>query len=111
MRLVIVESPYAGEVERNIQYARAALRDCLNRGEAPLASHLLYTQLGVLDDNVPHERTAGIEAGLAWGEKADATVVYTDLGISRGMQYGIDAAIKSNRPVEYRKILEWKASK
>ena len=29
MRLVIVESPYAGDVELNIRYARACLRDCL----------------------------------------------------------------------------------
>ena len=42
MRRVIVESPYAGDVERNIAYVRAAMRDCLMRGEAPLASHLLY---------------------------------------------------------------------
>jgi hypothetical protein len=46
MRRVIIESPYSGDVETNVAYARAALRDCLSRGEAPLASHLLYTQPG-----------------------------------------------------------------
>ena len=40
-RRVIVESPYAGDIETNVAYARAALRDCLSRGEAPIASHLL----------------------------------------------------------------------
>src|SRR5690606_21487830 len=40
-RRVIVESPYAGDVETHVAYARAALRDCLSRGEAPIASHLL----------------------------------------------------------------------
>lgn len=64
MRLVVLESPYAGDVERNVRYARAAVRDCLDRGEAPIASHLLYTQPGVLDDLVPAERAMGIEAGL-----------------------------------------------
>lgn len=47
MKLVIVESPYAGDVKTNVAYARAAIRDCLMRGEAPYASHLLYTQEGV----------------------------------------------------------------
>lgn len=42
MILVLLESPYAGYVERNLAYARACARDCLLRGEAPFASHLLY---------------------------------------------------------------------
>lgn len=46
MRRVIVESPYAGEVEANVTYARACVRDCVLRGEAPIASHLLFTQPG-----------------------------------------------------------------
>ena len=41
-------------------YARACVADCLRRGEAPIASHLLYTQPGVLDDDVPEERAQGI---------------------------------------------------
>lgn len=70
MRKVVVESPYAGNVERNLAYARACLHDCLLRGEAPIASHLLYTQPGVLDDDRPEERKLGIEAGLVWGALA-----------------------------------------
>jgi hypothetical protein len=104
MRRVLVESPYAGAVERNVSYARACLRDCLNRGEAPLASHLLYTQPGVLDDLVLEQRTLGIEAGLAWGLVADATVVYTDLGFSSGMNLGVAAADRVNRSVEFRTL-------
>lgn len=104
MRLVVVESPYAGKVKRNIKYARACLRDCLMRGEAPIASHLLYTQPGVLDDGVPAQRILGIHAGLAWGAKADSTVVYEDHGISKGMLFGILAAQAEGRPVEYRAL-------
>ena len=103
-RRVIVESPYAGDVETHVAYARAALHDCLSRGEAPLASHLLYTQPGVLDDDVPEERVWGIEAGLAWSHVAQATVVYDDFGISRGMRYGIERAEREGRPVEYRQL-------
>lgn len=104
MRLVIIESPYAGDVERNERYARAAMADSLTRGEAPFASHLLYTQPGVLDDTDPSERALGIRAGLAWGREACATVVYTDLGLSRGMFWGIVRAHRDGRPVEYRSL-------
>lgn len=107
MRLVIIESPYAGDVELNVKYARAALADSLQRGEAPFASHLLYTQEGVLDDREPAQRMRGILAGLQWGYRADATVVYTDLGISQGMKMGIQAAEDFGRPVEYRTVPSW----
>lgn len=80
--LVILESPFAGDVTANLAYARAAMRDSLLRGEAPIASHLLYTQPGVLDDNLPHERELGIAAGLA---VADRAVFYVDRGWSGGM--------------------------
>ena len=40
---VIIESPYTGDVERNLEYARRCMRDSIKRGEAPFASHLLYT--------------------------------------------------------------------
>lgn len=106
MRLVIVESPYAAptpeEIEMHVRYARACVRDCLDRGEAPFASHLLLTQPGILRDEVPAERTRGIEAGLAWAARADATVVYLDLGLSRGMKYGIEHAVANERHVEVR---------
>jgi hypothetical protein len=85
MRLVIIESPFAGDIEGNIAYAKRAVHDCLLRGEAPIASHLLFTQPGVLDDNVPEERALGIEAGLAWYRVANMIVFYIDRGWSKGM--------------------------
>ena len=108
MRLVIVESPFKAKTWfgrwQNVKYARRCLRHSLAQGEAPIASHLLYTQKGVLNDSDAHERSQGIMAGLAWGSVADATVVYQDRGISSGMQMGIDAAKIGKRVVEYRMI-------
>lgn len=104
VRRVIIESPYAGDVERNLRYLRACMADCLARGEAPFASHGLYTQPGVLDDDVPSERSLGIRAGFAWREVAEATVVYTDLGMSTGMRFGVEDAERMGRPVEHRKL-------
>lgn len=104
MKLVILESPFAGNVNDNIEYARLALRDSILRGEAPIASHLLYTQDSVLNDGIPEERQLGISAGLAWGKVADETIVYIDKGISKGMEYGIKRAVEENRSVIFRKL-------
>ena len=101
---VILESPYAGDVAKNEQYGRACLRDSLLRDEAPFASHLLYTQPGVLDDSDPDERRRGIEAGLVIGLAMRRTVVYTDLGISLGMRKGIERARLEHRPVVLRQL-------
>lgn len=108
MRLVIIESPYAGDVQKNVEYARACVADSLQRGEAPIASHLLYTQEGILNDDDQRQRNQGIGAGLAWLSKADATVVYVDLGLSEGMMQGMRAAIKRGVPVECRILGVWR---
>lgn len=99
---VIIESPYAGDVERNTEYARKAMLDSLSRGEAPFLSHLLYTQ--VLDDTIPDQRNLGIHAGLAFGKICKKTVVYMDKGMSKGMIIGIKDALKKGRTVEFRFI-------
>lgn len=110
MKRVVIESPYAGDIELNLRYLRACMADCLLRGEAPFASHGLYTQPGVLRDDVPAERQHGIDAGFTWRSAADATVVYTDLGITRGMSAGIEHAEKGDREIVYRSLgADWQA--
>lgn len=104
MKQVVIESPFAGDVEIHIKYARRAMADSLKRSEAPYASHLLFTQEGILDDTIPEERKLGMEVGLLWCKGADLTAVYTDYGISKGMEYGIERAKQEGRPIEYREI-------
>jgi len=99
---VILESPYAGDIKRNIAYARKCVLDSLQRGEAPIASHLLYTQPGILNDDIPAERVLGIEAGLAWKTVAEKHVFYVDFGMSPGMEYAKQQAEKNNIPIEMR---------
>lgn len=102
MKLIILETPYAGDIKANIIYARKCIKDCMNRNESPIASHLLYTQPGILDDNIPSERDLGINAGLAWYKVADYAVIYQDLGISSGMKNAIEYCIENNIKIEYR---------
>lgn len=102
MNLVIIESPYAGDVVGNINYARRCVRDSLLRGEDPLASHLLYTQDGILNDDIPEERNRGMQAGLNWYKVANKAVFYVDLGVSNGMIAALIIAKDLNVPIEFR---------
>lgn len=105
---VVIESPLAGDIketiEDNLKYACGCMHDCLTRGEAPFASHLLYTQEGILDDNLPEERTRGITAGRIWACCADRCVVYIDRGVTGGMWQGMIHAYKHDIPIEIRML-------
>ena len=105
MKKVIIESPYAGDTMANIEYARQCIKDSIRRGESPIASHLLYTQPGILDDDNPAERDQGIAAGLAWLEVADLHAFYIDNGISYGMECAMKMSLEMGYNIELR-ILE-----
>ena len=61
-KLVYIASPYSGDVERNVAFAKAACRYAMNQGLRQLPPHLLYPQM--LDDGVPEERKLGTDMGL-----------------------------------------------
>lgn len=114
-RLVIIESPYRGHGEsegeiaartrQHVDYARLCVRDSVLRGEAPIASHLLYTQPTILNDNVPEERTLGIECGLEWLRVAGFSAFYTDYGWSGGMLNALhNYNLKHNHPFKLRSL-------
>lgn len=112
MIAVILESPFAADdkktAKRNLEYARAALLDSLQRGEAPFASHLLYTQ--VLDDKDPMQRAQGLASGLAWyyaatQSSATTVVFYVDYGISPGMLEALERAQAEKTPIIFRRII------
>jgi hypothetical protein len=100
MRLVLLESPYAGSILENIRFANACMLDCFNRGEAPFASHLLYPQ--VLNDLDPDDRKRGILAGFAWGFWADAQIFYLDRGMSPGMVEALQWGAREHMVQEFR---------
>lgn len=98
---VMVESPYKGEVSRNMAYLARCIEDSLSKNEAPFASHGFYTFY--LDDKVPEERMVGIECGLAWG-KLSSHVFYTDYGWTTGMLLALEECKASNRAYIQRQI-------
>lgn len=111
---VILETPYAAgngyTIQVHVRYARMCMADCLRRGEAPLASHLLYTQPHVLRDSVEEQRAMGIAAGLQWGAICDYVVVYTDLGISSGMKQSVAIHREMKKEIHLRILPNWTTS-
>lgn len=127
----IIESPYAPRPEaigltkamqvlRHLEYVRAAMADCFARGEIPLASHALYTQPGVLADDNAEQRALGMEAGFTLravlggvvGAPTDGRVMvqtacYEDLGITPGMEKGLERSVDDGVPVVFRKLEGW----
>lgn len=102
MPRVVVESPYAGDVVGNVEYARKCLKDSIERGEAPFASHLLYPQ--ILNDADDEQRAKGIDIGLIWGASADLVALYVDRGITPGMWKGVETARERRQTVHLRSL-------
>lgn len=88
-KLVYIASPYAGDVEANVLFAKDACRYAIQQGSAPVAVHLLYPQL--LDDRIPEEREAGLRMGLRVLEACDELWLCGE-HISAGMQKELEAA-------------------
>ncbi|MCE9635786.1 MAG: DUF4406 domain-containing protein [Planctomycetes bacterium] len=97
MKRIFVCSPYRGDVAANVEIARAACREVLRAGDAPLVPHLLYPD--VLDDDVPAERSLGIEAGRCWLAMANEVLVVGP--ITAGMREEIATAEALGIPVRY----------
>ena len=98
--LVFICSPYAGDVETNITYARDALLHSLRRGEAPIAPHLLYPQALRAGD----DRRLGMVAGKTILARCSLLAVYVDLGESSGMRSEVSFAMRQGIPIERRRI-------
>lgn len=96
MKLVYICSPYAGDVENNIRFARAACLYAAEHGCAPVAVHLLYPQ--ILDDNVPAQREIGIQMGLRVLASCDEMWICGS-HISHGMSCEIIEAERIGIPV------------
>jgi hypothetical protein len=100
MRLVILESPFAGDFRRNEDYLTRCIRDSVLRGEAPFASHRMYP--GALSEAT--ERDLGIRAGYSWWKVAAAIVFYTDYGWSPGMHKAKQRAKTMQILIEERRL-------
>lgn len=101
MKLIYVASPYAGDVKKNIEFAKKACSHVMNEGHAFFAPHLLYPQF--LNDENPDERKAGLNMGLAMLTRCDELWCYGDR-ISPGMLLEIQEASRIGIPI--RRVME-----
>jgi hypothetical protein len=95
MAVVMLETPYSGDIDRNVRYLSACSISCsVLYDELVYASHAAMTQhpraqkVFVSDydpkwDTLTRDRA--IEMSQRMRAKCDTTVFYTDLGWSRGM--------------------------
>lgn len=102
IRRVCIESPLAGDVERNTRYADACMLHALLLGESPFLGHLLYPR--VLDDTRSEDRQRGIAAHCAWLCAAHVVAAYVDYGVTDGMAKAIRLAGEMLLTVEYRTL-------
>lgn len=120
MRTIVLESPYSGNIERNVFYARLCTLDSIKRGEAPVTPHLLYPTLtkdvegmmrsGFIHDDSessPLSRTQAFERIEALRRRLDATVFYVDLGYSGGMTIAKGNCVSGGTAFEERSLPEF----
>ena len=85
--LVYVCSPYRGDTERNVAYAKELTREVLEHGYTPITPHLYLTQ--ALDDEIPKEWELGLLAGQELLKHCEYILIGWRYGISEGMQQEI----------------------
>lgn len=105
-KLVIIESCRTEDHISGILYARKCVRDSLLVGESPVSFHLLYSQPGVVCDDMQNESFLGVDSRDSWIRRAEKLVLYVNLGFSDDMLKSVRVAEKLNVPVEYRKLEE-----
>ena len=85
-------------------YARECLRDSFLRSEAPSRVTCFTPNPACWTTRFRRSARWASTPVSAWGVEAEATVVYVDHGISRGMQYGIERAHRRGARVELRAL-------
>lgn len=87
--IVYICSPYAGDIDANVNAARRYSRFAVEQGYIPIAPHLLFPQF--LDDGNPKERRLGLFFGSALMSKCAEVWVFGSV-ISAGMEAEIKRA-------------------
>ena len=96
--LVYICSPFSGDIENNNKRTRAFCRFALDKGNIPLAPHLMFPQF--MDDSNEQERDQAIFMDIILMGKCQEVWVLGDV-ISKGMSIEIEKAKKRRQPVRY----------
>ena len=96
--IVYICSPYAGDIDANVDAARRYSRFAVEQGYIPIAPHLLFPQF--LNDADPKERQLGLFFGNALMSKCSEVWVFGSR-ISAGMEAEIERAKWKNYRLRY----------
>lgn len=95
--IILVESPYSGDIQRNSEYARRAMLHVIEQGHTPIVPHLLYPQ--VLDDSDPEQRETALQMCAELRRVAHEVWFFVDYGSSSGMERAMWEMVKDfNNP-------------
>ena len=89
--LMYICSPYRGDIENNVIYAKKLTRLAIENGFAPVTVHLYLTQ--IFNDDIPEERKQGLEAGQAILRQCKYVLVGNAKGYSEGMLAELEIAL------------------
>ena len=96
--LVFLCSPFAGDIEGNIQNARQYAKFMVEQGAIPLAPHLLFPQF--LDEGDKSQRDLGIFFGLVLLGKCEEIWAFGGYA-SKGMQMEVAKARKRSMTIRF----------
>ena len=96
--LVYICSPLAGDTEENVERARRFCRFALDRGQIPLAPHLMFPQF--MDDRDPEERELALFMDIVLLGNCSELWVLGDT-VSEGMKAEIEVAKKRRQPIRF----------
>ncbi|MGL4792077.1 MAG: DUF4406 domain-containing protein [Anaerotignaceae bacterium] len=96
MKIIYVASPYAGDIEKNIEFAKRGCVFVKEQGHTFFCPHLLYPT--ILNENIPQERQLGLDMGIAMLKCCDELWCFGER-ISQGMANEIEQAQSLNIPI------------
>ncbi|OPZ89129.1 MAG: hypothetical protein BWY74_02855 [Firmicutes bacterium ADurb.Bin419] len=96
--IVFICSPFAGDVDRNIQKAQGYSRFAVNKNSIPFAPHLLFPQF--LDDEDKEQRELGLFFGMVFMAKCHELWVF-GRNITQGMSVEIEKAKERRLKIRY----------
>lgn len=98
LKIAYICSPLKGDIKGNIEKARAYCRIAFEKGYAPIAPHIYFTQF--LDESNPTERKSGLQYGLDLVRLSNELWVFGKK-VSEGMRAEIALAKDLMIPIKY----------
>ena len=100
MKLIIVCSPYSGNILQNTYKAQEYCKYVVRQGHTPFAPHLFFPRF--LNEHNREEREIGIKLGIEILKRANELWIFGDK-VTAGMRKEIEAAREYGKPIKYLK--------